>query len=65
MGIYTTKLGSSSAAVDVEVHYRIKPWGVDLDEVYIAGTTTKLPLTAPEYFWLAKRIAAHLSEGRP
>lgn len=63
MGVYKATLGSANATVEVEVHYRIKPWGVDLDEVYIAGTTTKLPLTAPEYYWLTKRIAAHLSEG--
>lgn len=64
MGVYKATLGSNRATVEVEVHYRIKPWGVDLDEVYLAGTTTKLPLTAPEYYWLAKRIAAHLSEDR-
>lgn len=64
MGIYRAKLGSGAATVDVEVHYRIKPWGVDLDEVYIAGTPTKLPLTAPEYYWLTKRIGAELAENK-
>lgn len=64
MGIYKARLTSDSTSVEVEVHYRMKPWGVDIDEVYIAGTSTKLPLTAPEYYWLTKRIGANLAGER-
>ncbi len=64
MGIYKARLSSDNTSVEVEVHYRMKPWGVDIDEVYIAGTTTRLPLTAPEYFWLTKRIGAELAGER-
>lgn len=66
MGIYRANLGNVADPIEVEVHYRVRSWGVDLDEVYLAGTTTKLPLTAPEYYWLAKKISAEMAQqGRP
>lgn len=64
MGIFTTTVNGLSGSIEVEVHYRMKPWGVDLDEVYINGTSTVLPLTSPEYARIAKEISAHLANER-
>ena len=64
MGLYVTRIMGVSGPVDVEVQYRVRPWGVDLDEVYIADTSTILPLTTNEYRLLAKEITAHLMDQR-
>lgn len=62
MATYTTRLVGSAGEIQVDVHYRIRPWGVDLDEIYIFGTDSKLRLTPQEYFVLTKEISAHLAK---
>lgn len=64
MAIYETQVNGIGGKMGVEVHYRVRAWGVDLDEVYLAGTDIKVPLTATEYRRLAYEIAAHLASQR-
>lgn len=59
---YRSRVETPAGSIEVDVVYRIKPWGVDLDEVYFANTTDMLPLTHVEYLKITKEIARHLAE---
>ena len=54
---YRGRVSSAAGSIEVDVIYRLRPWGIDLDDVFIANTDTKLPLTSAEYYRLTKEIA--------
>lgn len=62
---YCTQVDTPAGSIAVDVVYRIRPWGVDLDEVYFANTQDALPLTHVEYLRIAKEISAHLYRNKP
>lgn len=62
---YRGRVVSEGGFIEVDVLYRIRPWGVDLDEVFIADTPNKIPLTAFEYYRLTKDIGASLHREKP
>lgn len=64
MSTYITTVQGAAGPIEIDVHYRIKPWGVDLDEIYISGTDTVLPLSSPEYAQITREITAHRAAER-
>lgn len=59
--VYRTKVANIAGSIEIDVHYRVRPWGVDLDDVFIAGTDNKLPLTSREYYCITKEIGCWLA----
>lgn len=60
---FRSRVETPAGSIEIDVLYRVRPWGVDLDEVYIANTQDKLPLTNVEYLRLTKEISRHLHGG--
>lgn len=60
---FRSRVETPAGFIEIDVLYRVRPWGVDLDEVYIADTKDKLPLTNVEYLRLTKEISRHLHRG--